>query len=248
MILSARRDYKVKESPRARHVRLKLSLRDGLVVVVPKGFDQGRVPGLLEKKTRWLELASERIETQRKFFEPEPPGTLPERLALRGISEEWEVNYRPTESPHVTAVERSGKRLLVFGDTDNIYACKAALCRWLNRKTHGDIKPWLLRLAGESGFELNRALLKSQRTRWASCSKQKIISLNLKLLFIPEDLIRYALIHELCHTVRLNHSRQFWALIKHHEPDYLKKDEKLRTAWRYVPAWIDADKMRGNYP
>jgi predicted metal-dependent hydrolase len=242
-MLSAKRDYTVKESPRAKHARLKLSLRDGLVVVVPKGFDHSRIPSLLERKKRWLGQASERIETQRKFFEPEPPGALPERLTLRGIGEEWAVDYRPTESPHVTAVERPGNRLLVFGDTDNIDACKAALRRWLNRKTHENIKPWLLRLATERGFKLNRVLVKSQRTRWASCSKHKIISLNLKLIFIPEDLIRYVLIHELCHIEHLNHSRQFWALLKHHEPDYLKKDEKLRSAWRYVPAWLDIDKM-----
>ncbi len=242
--MNGRPDYIVKESPRAKHVRLKLSLREGLVVVVPKGFEHCRIPSLLEKKKLWLEQASERIETQRKFFEPEPPGALPERLTLQGIGEEWAVDYRPTESPHVTAVERNGNRLLVFGDTDNIEASKAALRRWLNRKTHESIKAWLLRLAQEHSFELNRVLVKSQRTRWASCSKGKNISLNLKLLFIPEDLIRYALIHELCHTEHLNHSRQFWALLKHQEPDYLQKDEKLRSAWRYVPAWLDADKMR----
>ena len=140
-MLTARRDYIVKESPRAKHARLKLSLRDGLVVIVPKGFDHGRIPGLLEKNKRWLEQASKRIETQRKFFEPEPAGALPERLPLRGIGEEWAVDYRPTESPHVTAVERSGNRLLVFGDMDNMESCKAALRRWLIRKTHEHIKP-----------------------------------------------------------------------------------------------------------
>ncbi|MBI4446310.1 MAG: DUF45 domain-containing protein [Acidobacteria bacterium] len=244
-MLSIKRDYTVKESPHAKHARLKLSLRDGLVVVVPKGFDHDRVPGLLQKKKRWLEQASERIETQRKFFEPEPAGILPERMALRGIGEEWAVDYRPTESPYVTAVERPGNRLLVFGDTDNVEACKASLRRWLNRKTHVRIKPWLIRLARERAFDVNRVLVKSQRTRWAGCSRRKTISLNLKLLFIPEDLIRYALIHELCHTEKLNHSREFWALLKHHEPDYAKKDGKLRSAWRFAPAWLDAKKMRG---
>lgn len=244
-MLTAKRDYTVKESPRAKHARLKLSLRDGLVVIVPKGFDHGRIPSLLEKKKRWLEQATERIEAQRKFFEPEPPGVLPERLALRGIGEEWAVEYRPTESPHVTAVERPGNRLLVFGDTDNIEACKAALRRWLNRKTHEHIKTWVIRLAEERSFDLNRVLVKCQRTRWASCSRHGTVSLNLKLLFIPEDLIRYTLIHELCHIEHLNHSREFWALLKHYEPDYTTKDENLRSAWRFIPAWLDANKMCG---
>jgi len=246
MILSTKRDYTVRESPRAKHARLKLSLREGLVVIVPQGFDHDRIPGLLEKKKRWIEQAFERIDTQRKFFEPEPSGTLPERLALRGIGEEWAVDYRATESPYVTAAERPGNRLLVFGDTDNTEACKAALRRWLNRKTHERLKPWLLRLAEERGFEVNRVLVKSQRTRWASCSRRKTISLNIKLLFIPEELIRYALLHELCHTIHLNHSQKFWTLLKYHESNYREKDEKFRAAWRFVPAWLDAKRMMRN--
>jgi hypothetical protein len=240
--LTTNRVYTVKESPRAKHARLKLSLRDGLVVIVPKGFEHGRIPGFLEKKKLWLEQASERIEAQRKFFEPEPPGALPERLALRGIGEEWAVDYRPTESSHVTAVERPGNRLLVFGDTDDIEACRAALRRWLNRKTHDHIKTWITRLAQERGFDLRGVLVKCQRTRWASCSSRKTISLNLKLLFIPDDLIRYALLHELSHTKHLNHSRHFWTLLHHHERDYSKKDKKLRSAWQLVPAWLDTNK------
>ncbi len=242
-MLSSKPDYTVKESSRARHARLKMSLREGLVVVVPKGFDHARIPELLHRKRRWLEKAAERIETQREFYQPELSGVRPERVALRGIGEEWAVDYRPTDSPRVTAVERPGNRLMVFGDTNDIEACKAALRRWLNRKTHKHVKEWLMRLAEERSFNLNRVLVKSQRTRWASCSRRRTVSLNLKLLFIPEDLIRYVLLHELCHTERLNHSREFWALLRHHEPDYAEKHESLRSAWRFVPAWLDANKM-----
>lgn len=199
---------------------------------------------MLQKKKRWLEKASGRIEAQRKFLESEPRGTFPDRMVLRGIGEEWAVGYRPTESPQVKAVERPGKRLLVFGDTENIEAYKAALRRWLNRKAYTQLKSWLVRLAKERDFEFGRVLVKSQRTRWGSCSRRKTVSLNLKLLFIPEDLVRYVLIHELCHTVHLNHSREFWALLNCHEPNCAKKEKALRSAGRFVPAWLEAQKRR----
>lgn len=243
MKIGTEHSYTVKESSRARHARLNLSLRGGLVVVVPKGFNHSRIPRLIDKKKRWLEKAKERIEIQRKFFEPEPPGLLPERLNLKSIGEEWAIDYRATKQQCVTAVERPGRRLLVFGDTDNIDACKNALRRWLNRKTHEHLKPWLLRFAGGNSFALRRVLVKSQRTRWASCSRNRTISLNLKLLFAPEELVRYVLIHELCHTVHLNHSPRFWAFLRRHDSDYTNKDEKLRTAWRNIPAWLDVSKM-----
>ena len=175
----------MRESPRAKHARLKMSAQDGLVVVVPEGFDHDRIPGLLERKQHWLEEAEKRILRQRKFFEPEPPGKVPERALLRAIGEEWFVEYRPTEAPWVAAVEREGLRLLVYGDTDNVTSCKDALKRWLNRKVHEHLVPWLLSLAEENGFEVNRVLVKSQRTRWASCSRHGTISINTKTLFIP---------------------------------------------------------------
>ena len=217
-----------------------LSLQDGLVVVVPKGFDHSQIPSLPQKKKRWLENASERIEKQRKFLESEPPGALPERLALQGIGEEWTIEYK--RSSQVKTNERPGYRLLVSGNTDNIETCRAALRRCLNRKAHAQLKPWLVRLAKERGFQLGRVLVKSQRTRWGSCSRGKTVSLNLKLLFIPQDLAQSVLIHELCHTVHLNHSQKFWALLKHYEPDCKNKEKELRSAGRFVPAWIDAKK------
>jgi hypothetical protein len=68
--------------------------------------------------------------------------------------------------------------------------------------------------------------------------------LNLKLLFIPHDLAQCVLMHELCHTVHLNHSQKFWALLKHHEPDCKNKERELRSAMSCVPAWTDAKKNR----
>jgi len=231
--------YSVKESPKAKHVRLKVSARDGMVVVVPQGFDQSRIPGLLQRKKDWLEKATEKIDQQRKFLEPKPNGALPERITLRAVGEEWAIEYRLTGSPKVTAVERPGRRLLVYGDLDNIEACKNALKRWLNRKVHEYIVPWLEGLAAEKLFPLNRVLVKSQKTRWASCSKHRTITLNVKVLFLNSELLRYVLYHELCHTRILNHSTQYWALVRGYIRNHRELDEQLRAAWRFVPAWVN---------
>ena len=77
-----------------------------------------------------------------------------------------------------------------------------------------------------------------QKTRWASCSRHKTISLNLKLLFFQPALVRYVFIHELCHTVHMNHSRKYWRLLLAKEPNCMALDKQLRTAWRLVPAWV----------
>lgn len=237
-------EYRVKKSPRARHVRFTMSLRDGLVVVVPRRFDVRRIPGLLQTRRAWLERAAGRVEKEREARESEPPVTLPGRITLPAIGEEWTLDYRTTDSPRVVAVERAGNRLLLFGDTGDVESCRTALGRWLNRKTHEHLEPRLVGLAAQRGFALNRVVVKSQRTRWASCSRRGTISLNVRLLFLQEDLVCHVLIHELCHTVHMNHSREFRALLGRHDTDCKENGRKLRDAWSHLPAWLDSHSGR----
>ncbi|CAN5500828.1 SprT family zinc-dependent metalloprotease [soil metagenome] len=230
--------YVVVEKRGIKYARLKLSARDGLQVIVPAGFDHDRIPKLLKAKRDWLERHGERLAEQQKFLKPEPPGGLPERLILRAIGEELMVDYRMTGLNSVVGVERPGKRVLVYGDIDNEAAVKDALSRWLARKARLHLTPWLLRLSDEHGLPLHGVMVRSQKTRWASCSKHKRITINVRLLFIPARLVNYVLLHELVHTREMSHSKKFWTLLRSYSPGFDAEDEALRTAWRLVPQWI----------
>ena len=68
-------------------------------------------------------------------------------------------------------------------------------------------------LAGKYGFSYNAVSLRNSRTRWGSCSNRKNISLSIYLQLLPTHLSDYVILHELCHTVEMNHSASFWALM-----------------------------------
>jgi predicted metal-dependent hydrolase len=77
-----------------------------------------------------------------------------------------------------------------------------------------------------------RVQIRNQRTRWGSCSSGRTISLNWKLLLMPPELQLHIILHELAHLKHLNHSRQFWDLLRSWDPamevhrEMLKKQEK----------------------
>jgi predicted metal-dependent hydrolase len=239
--------HSIRESPRAKNLRLKLSVQHGLEVIVPRGFDRLRIPRLLEKKRRWIQSARRRIAEHAKFFRPPPPDHLPDHIVLRAIGEVWRVAYLPSKLPTVGVHEGSGHRLLVRGHVAGKSACKAALARWLARRCHETLVPWLRKISHENRLPYGRTLVKRPRTRWASCSRHKTISLNTKLLFLPPDLVRYVMVHELCHTVELNHSTRFWSLLRAKEPGWQAADSALRTAWRLVPAWANGSHRIGSH-
>lgn len=75
------------------------------------------------------------------------------------------------------------------------------------------LPPRLKQLAQEKGFTYNRCIVKNVHTRWGSCSTKGNINLNMHLVQLPNELIDYVLLHELCHTVEMNHSERFWTLL-----------------------------------
>ncbi|MDO8691644.1 MAG: DUF45 domain-containing protein [Dehalococcoidia bacterium] len=229
--------YTLRVSARARQVRIEVSARHGLVVVVPKGFARSRIPAVLQGRQDWIERALGRLGRSAAVIAP--PLDLPRQIALRAIGEDWVVQTKASEESWVRASEAGAGLLLVSGRVIHIPACLQVLRLWLLRKSHQRLVPWLRQTSLDQGLPFERALVKRQRTRWGSCSGRQTVSINQNLLFLPSHLVRYVFIHELCHTIHLNHSREFWAVVREREPAYEALRAELRKASQWVPAWID---------
>jgi len=83
----------------------------------------------------------------------------------------------------------------------------------LRRRAQSVLPAQLAELARLHGFQYSGVTIRKSRSRWGSCSTKKSINLSLYLMLLPEHLIEYVLLHELCHTVQMNHSPAFWALL-----------------------------------
>ncbi len=71
----------------------------------------------------------------------------------------------------------------------------------------------LQQLAIKYSFKYSHVTIRVVRTRWGSCSSNGAISLNAQLVLLPSELIDYVLLHELCHTIHMNHGAGFWSLL-----------------------------------
>ena len=65
-------------------------------------------------------------------------------------------------------------------------------------------------LAEKYGFIYSDIKIQSSKTRWGSCSRTKSINFSLYLMLVPQHLIDYVILHELCHTKEMNHGVNFW--------------------------------------
>lgn len=71
--------------------------------------------------------------------------------------------------------------------------------------------------------------VKNQKTRWGSCSKKGNLNFNYKIVHLPESLVDYLAVHELCHLKEFNHSRSFWDLVSQAIPNYKVLRSELKN-------------------
>lgn len=77
-------------------------------------------------------------------------------------------------------------------------------------------------------FRYKKITVKNQKTRWGSCSREGNLNFNYKIIYLPENLSDYIIVHELCHLKEMNHGKKFWDLVSLAMPKYLSARKELR--------------------
>ena len=78
------------------------------------------------------------------------------------------------------------------------------------------------------GVDYGRITIRSQHTRWGSCSAKGNLNFNCLLMLTPPEVLDYVVVHELCHRKELNHSSQFWTEVACVLPDYQARQQWLK--------------------
>ena len=222
--------YRINHSKRARYLRIKLSSKGVITLVIPSGISLKNAQAFLESKKAWLEHNVQGLPTSKPFSESRPAS-----LELSLIDEQWSIEYSCSSSEEVSLKEQADNSLVLTGDVDNEKLVVAAIGKWLKLKANEVLPPRLSNLAEQHGFHYNRVTIRGQKTRWGSCSSQKNINLNYKLLFLDQSIVDYVLIHELCHTIEMNHSKRFWSLVADCDESYQQHDRLLNQVGRAIP-------------
>ena len=157
----------------------------------------------------------------------------PEKIHFPLISKTYQVKY--------FSVVKKPK----FSIKDNVISiysdCDEEKRKYLKKVIHNIAKVELTRLLEEishsNQMPYNRVFIKAQKSRWGSCSSKKNINLNRNLIFLNLTQVEYLIVHELCHTVHMNHSSLYWQLVSEFIPDYKTIDKSLRNATINIPLW-----------
>lgn len=228
--------YSIKKSARARHVKLQASLQRGLELIVPLRFNQHEIPAILEKNKSWIEKQLLAIQAA---LQHAGANVLPDEIVLPAIQQRFAIVYLKSDQTKIRLFKRQSNELVVFGDISNQSICKKLLVRFVKKQALMHLPPMLKSMSEKIQLPYQSISIRAQRSRWGSCSSKKAINLNYKLLFLPRHLVEHILIHELCHTVHLNHSVKFWQLVQRFDTEWKQHNKAIKQMEQRLPLWLE---------
>ena len=209
--------------PRARVYRLTLC-RDGSGrVTLPRYGSMTGARNFLLQHVQWL---AERAVAQRTGRGPTDPSKGPVQVRFRGEFE----GVSASEDGKALRIANHTLPMPRNAGTDLLARAEAALLRLARRELPTRVRE----LSQTHGIPVGTVSVRAQRTRWGSCSPGGGISLNWRLVQVPDWVRDYVILHELAHRRHLNHSPRFWKEVGRMCPGYEAAEAWLRESGRHV--------------
>ena len=226
--------FSVRESGRAKRLSIKVFPRGRVEVVVPRRTRPQEVAAFVSENREWIERA------RASFAADHPPESfeLPNLIHLPAIDTVARVRYLRRSRTRSVRYSYASGLLTLTGQTGSDKRCVDAIRRWLSATAKREFEPRLKALSVLTETPYAKMHVRAQRSCWGSRSSSGTISLNLCLLFLAPELLRYLMLHELCHGRHMNHSKRFWKRLARFEPEYRHLDRALTESWRQVPTWL----------
>lgn len=215
-------DYVHQINKRSRSLKLKIEQGGKIIVVSPKFIPKFIIDQFVNKNESWIQNALKKSDRGFKFdsasgtfifgkkYQREIIFSSKNKTGIYVVGDK--LVFNPLTNPEIksnTDQEKWNKKFQTKVDE----FLKNTASHYIVKRTH--------ELAKIMNLEFNKITLRKQKTRWGSCSSQKNLNFNWRLVHFDTKIIDYVIIHELSHLVHMNHSRNFWELVRKYDPEHL---------------------------
>jgi predicted metal-dependent hydrolase len=220
----------VRVSQRSRNYRLSIPHAGGPLLTVPRYGNWREASDFLYRQVPWLAARLKRAVKPVIF-------RAGARIPVRGV--EHRIVATGTVRGHVEVYEENGETLLAVPGEPAHRARR--LTDWLKLEAQKDLNRRVAIHAKRLNVEVTSISLRSQTTRWGSCSTNGRLNFNWRLVMAPPYVLDYVAAHEVAHLVEMNHSDAFWATVERTLPSMERGRAWLRAHGRQLMVYgIDA--------
>ncbi len=215
--MTAQLDYELKQSAR-RSIGIQI-LADGRVAVrAPKWVSRARIHAFVMSKSGWIERKRTELQAQ-----------LPPTGNFEPGSRFWHYGswypLKIANHPIKPALQLTADSFVLSPTHSGL--AEATFTKWYKEAAQFYFEDRVAKLAAEHGFRYKQFKLSNAKHSWGACTSTGAIRINWRLVMVAPDISDYVICHELAHTVHMNHSAKFWALV-----------EKVCPEWQRHRRWL----------
>ncbi|NCN45016.1 MAG: hypothetical protein COU63_00360 [Candidatus Pacebacteria bacterium CG10_big_fil_rev_8_21_14_0_10_36_11] len=218
-------EYTIKVNPKSRRITLRIG-KDGIpLVTVPPLVPKFFIKRFVEQQQAWINKArQQKLSQQNQFFAENSISLFGKKYLLDKINtlKASQVNLQNDRLIIAFHQNNIDAKIPIFNPIDP----PAFFVRFLKNTAQHYLLKRTAELAKVMNTKYNDIHFRAQKTRWGSCSSQKNLNFNWRLVHFEPKIIDYVIIHELAHLTHMNHSNKFWELVEKYDPEY-----RLNRGW-----------------
>ena len=201
-----------KSDARCKRLSIRLKPFEGVSVLFPPGYSVKKALSFVEEKRSWIQQNQAQMaahENMKTVFNED----------TKFRTRTFELRIQSHHSDQLRMTLHGGVLRVAYPSFMKVEdeRVQAAIRQGIEEGLRIEAKTMLpgrvRHFAGLHGFKVNKVFIKNLKSRWGSCSSVNNINLNLQLMRLPQHLIDYVVLHELCHTREKNHGPGFWHLL-----------------------------------
>ncbi|NOT86450.1 MAG: M48 family metallopeptidase [Methylococcaceae bacterium] len=214
--------YQIRRSVRVRCARIIVSL-EKVEVVVPVKMSQQQIALFVSSKQAWITAAVAKVRLKTPAIVPLAPSEYSQGALIPYQGNHYPLNLEATSFKRIHVKFDGAFKVFtphLVAPAEQHNAIKLALTAWMKNTAKVLIAQHIQRHAQRFNLTPTLVRVKTQKSRWGSCSSTNAININWLLMLAPPVILEYVVVHELCHIKEKNHSAAFWHLVAAHMPDY----------------------------
>jgi predicted metal-dependent hydrolase len=221
-------EIKLLKNSRVNRLSIKVKPFDGVIVSIPNRVSYKQAEDFVFQKTDWIKKSLQRMEKYEDklsiFDEKSSFKTKKHQLYI----EKWDKETISVRVLNWKIMVKYPEQMFVR-DEKIQKLIRKGIERALTIEAEEFLPVRIKQISNQLGFKYKSLTAKNGKTRWGSCTSDNRINLNIHLMRLPDHLVDYVIVHELCHTIQKNHGPKFWDLMEKVFPKSKIFDKELKN-------------------
>lgn len=198
-----------------KNISVKINGNKEICVYAPIGISYDYIEELLKSKENWIIKNIKKVD-------------------INNLNDGTYIIYRGrkflkiVEESIIEEIVKKDDLIIIRSRSTDILYVNDLISRWYLENANNVILNRVNTLSSKYNMLPSKVLIRNQKSRWGSCNSRREIRLNWRLVLMPDDVMDYIIIHELCHLKHMNHSNSFWSLVHKLDPDFQVSKEWLK--------------------